>query len=124
MGKDEMPKQIAISVTGKDGLQSQLDPRFGRAAGFLIVDPVTRSIIAEIPNRAADQVQGAGTAAAKLMKDNKVAAVISGRFGPKAFQALSALGIEMWVAPDGISADEALRRLEAGTLERMAVQVY
>ncbi len=53
------------------------------------------------------------------MRSEGVEAVISGRFGPKAFDALRALEIETWVAPPGITAGEALRLFDDGDLERM-----
>ena len=43
-------KRVAITVESKNGLQSSLDPRFGRARAFLIVDPDSREIIAELDN--------------------------------------------------------------------------
>ena len=58
------------------------------------------------------------------MSDNHVNAVISGRFGPKAHQALEALGIEMWIAPDGMRAAEALQKLASSGLEKMEMTRY
>ena len=112
-----MSKRVAMSVESKNGLQSLLDPRFGRAPAFLIVDPDDRQIIAELDNDSADVAHGAGTGSAARMSAHDVEIVISGRFGPKADQALAQLGIEMKIAPDGLTADQALDMLAAGTLQ-------
>ena len=112
-----MSKRVAISVESKIGLQSLLDPRFGRARAFLIVDPDARQIIAELDNDSADVAHGAGTGSAAKMSAHDVEIVISGRFGPKADHALGQLGIEMRIAPPGLTADQALDMLAAGTLQ-------
>lgn len=110
-----------------EGLESQLDPQFGRAYAFIIVEPEFEnigSIAAQFFNSAAAAAHGAGTAATVIMKSNGVEAVISGRFGPKAYQALQACDIEMWIAPSGISAREAIDLFMAGNLEQMKMTVY
>ena len=119
-----MGRRIAISVVGPGGLVARLDPRFGRAAAFLMVDLESREILREVENEAAGAAHGAGTGAAATMSKNTVDAVISGRFGPKAYQALEALSIEMWIAPNGITAEQALDSLAAGTLEKMVLQRF
>lgn len=112
-----MSKRVAMTVESKNGLQSLLDPRFGRARAFLIIDQESRDIIAELDNESADLAHGAGTGSAATMSAHDVSVVISGRFGPKADQALSQLGIEMRVAPSDITADQVLDMLAAGTLQ-------
>jgi predicted Fe-Mo cluster-binding NifX family protein len=112
-----MSQRVAITLQSRNGLQSPLDPRFGRAPVFLIVDLESRDIIAELDNESADLAHGAGTGAAALMSAHDVASVISGRFGPKAEQALSQLGIEMRIAPAGLTAEQALDMLAGGTLQ-------
>lgn len=119
-----MTKLIAVSIKSLNGLGSYLDPRFGRSYGFLIVEIETGEIVAQFFNNAASAAHGAGTAASHWMKINDVNGVISGRFGPKAVQALEALGIEMWIAPEGITAAEAVALYRAGELERATVKVY
>jgi predicted Fe-Mo cluster-binding NifX family protein len=112
--------RIAISVTREaEGMEAPMDGRFGRAEAFLVVDRDTGELVEKIDNVSAGASHGAGTAAANTMKSEGVDAVISGRFGPKAFDALQALGIETWVAPAGITAGEALRMLDKGDLEQM-----
>jgi predicted Fe-Mo cluster-binding NifX family protein len=112
--------RIAISVLrGGQGLDAAMDDRFGRAEAFLVAERETGQSTETIDNASVNASHGAGTGAANVLKSAGVGAVISGRFGPKAFDALRALGIEAWIAPPGITAGEALRLLEDGALEQM-----
>jgi predicted Fe-Mo cluster-binding NifX family protein len=112
--------RIAISVVRNgEGLNASMDDRFGRAEGFVLVDRESGQLIETIDNASVNASRGAGAATANMLKSAGVGAVISGRFGPKAFDALRALGIETWIAPPGINAADALRMLNDGQLERM-----
>ena len=97
--------KVAISVVrnGQD-LNAVMDDRFGRADAFLVVDGETDEVVGTILNASVKAAHGAGTVASNMMKYAGVEAVISGRFGPKAFDALQALGIKTWIAPPGITA--------------------
>jgi len=111
--------RIAISIRRRGhGLSTSMDDRFGRAEAFLVVERENGEAVETIDNASVNAAHGAGTGAANMLKSAGVGAVISGRFGPKAFDALRALEIEAWVAPPGITAGEALRLLEGGGLER------
>jgi predicted Fe-Mo cluster-binding NifX family protein len=117
--------KIAITVLREgEGLLALLDGRFGRAFAFLIVDTDSGEVVETIENTGAAAAHGAGTGAAGLVRSAGVQAVISGRFGPKAFEALQALKIETWIAPTGITAGEALKRFREGKLEKMQMQVF
>ena len=121
-GEEEknMGGRVAITVTRQgEGMQALMDSRFGRAEAFLVVDRETGKVVETIENASVAASHGAGTAAANTMRSGGIQVVISGRFGPKAFDALRTLGIETWVAPPGITAGEALRMLEDGGLEQM-----
>ena len=118
--EEETMGRIAISVTHEgEGMDALMDGRFGRAEAFLMVDRESGEVVETIDNASVAASHGAGTAAANTMRSGGVEAVISGRFGPKAFDALRALGIETWVAPPGITAGEALRMFDEGNLEKM-----
>ena len=111
---------VAISIVPRDkGLSDPMDDRFGRAEAFLLVDRATGEAVETIDNASVHASHGAGTGVASMLKSAGVDAVISGRFGPKAFDALQVLGMEVWLAPPGITAGEALRLLEEGSLEQM-----
>jgi predicted Fe-Mo cluster-binding NifX family protein len=116
--------KVGISVVHHiEGLSAVMDDRFGRAEAFLVVDPDTGEVAGTLINPSKEASHGAGTQAANIMKCAGVDKVISGRFGPKAFETLQALEIEGWMAPSGVTAREALRMLKEGTLERMELQV-
>jgi predicted Fe-Mo cluster-binding NifX family protein len=112
--------RIAISILRNDkGLGDRMDDRFGRAEAFLVVDGATGEAVETIDNALVGVPHGAGTGTANMLKEAGVGTVISGRFGPKASDALRAHGIEAWMAPPGLTAGEALRRLEDGGLTRV-----
>ena len=116
-----MPERIAISVAHIAGLSSPMDPRFGRAAGFLVVQD--GEVLIELTNSAVNASHGAGTGAASLMHEHGVGRVISGAFGPKAHAALTGFGITMLVAPPGLTAAEALEKAQRGELKTQQMRV-
>jgi predicted Fe-Mo cluster-binding NifX family protein len=85
--------KICITAQGA-GLDADVDPRFGRAPYFLIVDLDTQKIEA-VANDNADTAQGAGIQAAQLIAGKKVSAVFTGQCGPKAQQVFQAAGIQI-----------------------------
>lgn len=116
---------ICITVrTDKEGLDATMDERFGRAERFLLVDAQSGEVIELLPNESASEAHGAGIASAAAMGKHNVKAVISGRFGPKAFQALKGMDIEPWMAPYGISAKRAFELYGEGKLQQMEFKVY
>jgi predicted Fe-Mo cluster-binding NifX family protein len=122
---EEAMDRVAISILRDfEGLCASMDERFGRAKAFLVVDKETGKTIETIENTSGDASHGAGTAAANLLRSAGVSAVVSGRFGPNALDALRAVGIEAWVAPRGVNAGLALLMLEGGRLERMESFVH
>ena len=91
--------KIAISSTGKT-LDDEIDVRFGRCPYFVIIeiDEKEKKIknVKAIENTAAGQFGGAGITASQLVANEKVDAVITTNLGPRAFQVLSQLGIEIY----------------------------
>jgi predicted Fe-Mo cluster-binding NifX family protein len=107
--------KIAISSEGPTILD-QVDPRFGRAAGFIIADPESMTNI-YIDNGASQiRAQGAGIQAAEIVAQHNVSAVLTGYVGPKAFQALSAAGIKVAQDFENISVKEAIERYNQGNI--------
>jgi len=86
--------KIAISSTGAT-LDAEVDPRFGRCAYFIIVDPDTMEWEA-VSNEAAQMGGGAGIKAAQLVADKGAEALITGNCGPNAFQSLKAANIRVY----------------------------
>jgi predicted Fe-Mo cluster-binding NifX family protein len=111
--------KIAVSSEGPD-LDARVDPRFGRAAGFMIVDPQTMAF--DYVDNGATQVmaQGAGIQAAELVADTGAGVVLTGYVGPKAFQALSAIGIAVGQNLSDMTVRDAIQRFQQGDVE-MAV---
>jgi predicted Fe-Mo cluster-binding NifX family protein len=112
--------KIAITSTS-DAPGASFDPHFGRASHFGIVDLDTESI-ETIENPALNAPSGAGIRAAQLMGEHGVTAVVSGSFGPKAFQALSAAGITMYAVQNGdsLTVMDVLAQLRAGQQQPLA----
>jgi predicted Fe-Mo cluster-binding NifX family protein len=87
--------KIAITSRG-DALSSGMDERFGRCAYFIVVDTENPNDFTAIVNGAADAGGGAGIKAAQTIINAGARAVVSGNFGPKAFDALSAADVKLY----------------------------
>ncbi len=111
--KEKEMAKIAISSEGPT-LDDLVDPRFGRAGGFVIVDPQTMETSYLDNGVSQTRSQGAGIQAAELMAQAGVEVVLTGYVGPKAFQALQAVGVQIGQDLGGISVREALGRFQAG----------
>lgn len=105
--------KIAVSSYGKN-LNSQIDPRFGRCAYFLIVNTDDMSFEA-FENKGVSLTGGAGIQAGQFVISKGVKAVITGNCGPKAVQTLSAAGVELFTGHTG-SVIEALEKYKNADL--------
>ena len=92
--------RIAVSSQGTD-LISKVDPRFGRAHCFLIFDTSDESLEVVNNDQNVNAMHGAGIQAAEKVASKNVDIVVSGDFGPKAFQALQAAGVKTALWSDG-----------------------
>ena len=112
-GKELNMKTIAVSSNGPS-LDDNVDPRFGRAAGFILVDPDTMEF--EYLDNGASQAraQGAGIQAAENVAGAGAKVVLTGFVGPKAFQALDAAGIQVGQELDGLTVRQAIEKYQAG----------
>ena len=108
--------KIAISISGNKK-ESPFDPRFGRAAAFCLVDSETGEWTAH-ENPALSASGGAGVQAAQFIAKLGARAVVSGAYGPNAFDTLSLAKIEMYLAPTDktLTAADVLALFEAGKL--------
>ncbi|MBI4634519.1 MAG: NifB/NifX family molybdenum-iron cluster-binding protein [Deltaproteobacteria bacterium] len=106
--------KIAITASGKD-MNANVDPRFGRAAGFVIYDTElkTSEYVANTQN--VNAVQGAGIQSARLISGTGAKVLITGHCGPKAFTALNAAGIKIFTGANG-SVREAVMKFATGNL--------
>ena len=106
--------KIAISSSGKN-LDAALDPRFGRCAYFLIIDPADMRFEV-FDNQSTAQSSGAGIQAAQFLADKNVSAVITGHVGPNAVQTLAAAGIDIFAEQQG-TIEEVVNRYRSGALK-------
>jgi len=106
--------KIAVSAAGKT-LDSQVDPRFGRAAGFIIYDMETGAFEYKDNSQNLNAMQGAGIQSAKHISDSGASALITGHCGPKAFTALKAAGVKIYAGAAG-TVEESIDKFKAGTL--------
>ncbi|MEW5719449.1 MAG: NifB/NifX family molybdenum-iron cluster-binding protein [Chloroflexota bacterium] len=107
-----------IITTVTPNIETEVDPRFGRGAYLLVVDPATLEWQAH-PNPGVNAPGGAGIKAAQFVVEQKVGAVISGDFGPNAFSALNAANVPMYVFGATRTARDVIARFNAGQLERV-----
>jgi predicted Fe-Mo cluster-binding NifX family protein len=86
--------KIAITSQGQD-IDSQVDPRFGRAAYILILDTVDHGleVIDNSPN--INAFKGAGIQAAATISKSGAEVLLTGYCGPNAFKTLQAAGIKV-----------------------------
>ncbi|MBW2182049.1 MAG: NifB/NifX family molybdenum-iron cluster-binding protein [Deltaproteobacteria bacterium] len=108
--------KIAVTSTGKE-LTSEMDPRFGRAAYFLIVDPETMEFETVENSQNINLPQGAGIQAGQTIADKKVDTLVTGNCGPKAFRILQAANIKVITGISGRVID-AVEKFKNGELKQ------
>ena len=109
--------KIIVTSTGKT-LDSEIDPRFGRAACFIIIDTETMDF-SVIDNENIAASGGAGISSAKVVTDAGAKAVLTGNCGPNAQRTLSAAGIKLHTGVAGTVA-EAAELFKSGKLTEAA----
>ena len=107
--------KVAVTSQGPD-MASEVDPRFGRARFFIVVDTDTGEFATHDNTQNLNAVQGAGIQAAQNVASLGVGAVITGNVGPKAFTTLRAGNVETYIGASG-SVSDAVEQLKAGRLE-------
>lgn len=100
--------RIAVSSTGKE-LNSDIDPRFGRASYFVIVDPETLEFEIVENKQNLNLPQGAGIQSGETVVSNNVDVLISGNCGPKAFKVLDKAGVTIVTGAKGRVIDAVLQ---------------
>ena len=106
--------KVAITSQGSD-LSSPVDPRFGRAKSFIVVDTETHAFEAHDNTQNLNAAQGAGVQAGRTVAELGAEAVVTGHVGPKAFATLQAAGVKIYIGAQG-SVKEALEQFKAGQL--------
>jgi len=84
--------KIGVTSTGVD-LDSQVDPRFGRAPYIVIVDSETFEFEVLDNKENVNALKGAGIQAASMVSSRGASILLTGFCGPNAFKALKAAKI-------------------------------
>ncbi len=93
-------KKIVVTSQPPGGLDSLVDPRFGRCNSFTLVSVTGNDIKEEkiIPNGAMNAMGGAGIQAAQTVANLGANAIITGNLGPNAFNALQQTGLQIAIS--------------------------
>ena len=113
---------VAFSSVGTL-VDDKMHDLFGRCDYFLIVDSETGRARA-VKNEFAGSQTGAGTACVQVLFDEGVRAVVSVKVGPNAYEALNQSGVEIFLAPSGITVLEALSKYKKKELPKMEITKY
>lgn len=108
--------KIAITSEGP-ALTDMVDPRFGRAAGFVIVDLETMETQFLDNGGSQAMSQGAGIQAAENVANAGAGVVLTGYVGPKAFNALSAAGVKVGQGLENMTVGQAVEKYKRGEVE-------
>jgi predicted Fe-Mo cluster-binding NifX family protein len=107
---------MKICITSQaESLNSEIDPRFGRANYFLIVDTDNMEI-ESFKNPYTQAGGGAGIQAAQFVANKDVEAVITGNIGPNSFQVLTEAGLNIISGLSG-SVKSAIEKYKNGELK-------
>ena len=98
-------------------MDDMVDPRFGRAGGFVIVDPDTMESTYVDNGSSQAMSHGAGIQAAEVVAKTGAKVVLTGNVGPKAFQTLQAAGLQVGHNLGGLSVRQAVERYKEGKVE-------
>lgn len=108
--------KVAVSAQAPS-LGAEVDPRFGRAAYFVVVETDDMTFEAlENPSRTLGG--GAGIQAARWMAEKGAKAVCTGFCGPNAHETLSAAGIQVMADCKGTVA-EVVEQFRSGALSAL-----
>jgi len=107
-------KVVVTSIGGS--ADSEIDPRFGRAASFVLVDTENGEIKSIDNSAAMDAAQGAGIQAAETISQLGAQCLITGHCGPKAFRALQAAGVKVYTGASGTVA-ESIEQFNSNELQ-------
>ena len=109
-------EKIAVSCDGP-GLDDPVESRFGRAAGFMIVDPETLEFEYLDNGSSQAMARGAGIQAAENVARSGAKVVLTGYVGPKAFQTLQAAGVRIGQNMENLTVREAVEQYKTGQIE-------
>lgn len=107
-----MREVIAVSSEGPT-LDDAVDPRFGRAAGFVIVGAAGE--VRYVDNGGSQAMaHGAGIEAARRIAEAGATVLLTGVVGPKAASALATVDLTVVEGMDGLTVGQAVAKYRAG----------
>ena len=107
--------KVAVTAQGPN-LASQVDPRFGRAEYFLLVDTETSEFTVHDNAQNLSAAQGAGIQSGQNVVQLGAEAVITGNLGPNAFATLQAGNVRAYIGASG-TVQEAVEQFRRGRLQ-------
>lgn len=109
---------MKVAISSSDGKKNTpFSPRFGRCEYFVFLDTESGDwTSAENPGAAASG--GAGATVVQFLANQQVNVTITGKYGPTAFKALEAAGIQGYEATSG-TPEELVRQYLAGELTQV-----
>ncbi|AUM96039.1 TPA: NifB/NifX family molybdenum-iron cluster-binding protein [Clostridium botulinum] len=110
--------KIAISSTGKT-MENLLDIRFGRCEYFQIHDTESKEVKI-LENEGQNASGGAGIVASNQLVDEKIDVIITGNFGPNAFEIIEKAGVKAYKC-ESISITSVIEKYNKGELEQISM---
>lgn len=110
--------KIAISSTGIT-MENLLDMRFGRCEYFQIHDTESKEVKI-LENEGQNASGGAGIVASNQLVDEKVDVIITGNFGPNAFEIIEKAGVKAYKC-ESISITSVIEKYNKGELEQISM---
>ena len=107
----EQIMKIAVTSAGTD-LDSDVDPRFGRAAYILVIDSETFKFEVLDNKENVNALKGAGIQAASMISEKGAEVLLTGFCGPNAFKTLNAANVGVANDASGSVKDAVMAYLE------------
>lgn len=109
--------KIVVTASGSSE-DSQVDPRFGRAAAFMVYDTEQKSWEVYNNEQNFEAAQGAGIQSAQNIRQTGAEVLITGNVGPKAFKVLNANNVKVYSAAQ-MSVNQAVEAYLGGELAEL-----
>jgi len=107
--------KVAVTASGTD-LDSEVDPRFGRARYFLVVEADSKDVQVLDNSPGVNAAGGAGVQAAQRIAQAGAKVLITGHCGPNAHRVLTQAGIKVYLGASGTVRD-AIEQFQRGDLQ-------
>jgi len=114
--------KICITSSGS-GLDSLVDPRFGRCPFFIFIDDENEKKFSAVKNPGIDSLRGAGVQSAQTIISQKAEVVITGNIGPNSLEVLNNSGIKIFQAAPEAKIKDALSAFKQNELPEMTQSV-